>query len=71
MSPCPRARVCVQAIKLQVNSGNGGSFPLHFDSDEALDGRKVTCIFYLNPRWADARDKPGWPVFAREMVVWL
>ena len=43
-----------QAIKLQVNEGQGGCFPCHFDSDEALDGRKVTAIFYLNPSW-----KPG------------
>ena len=36
-----------QAIKLQVN--HGGCFPCHFDSDETLDTRKITAIFYLNP----------------------
>lgn len=24
---------------------------MHFDSDEALDGRRVTAIMYLNPAW--------------------
>jgi hypothetical protein len=38
----------MQAIKLQVNSGEGGCFPCHFDSDEQVDGRKVTAIIYLN-----------------------
>ena len=37
----------LQAIKLQVNSG--GCFPCHFDSDEMLDDRRITAIFYLNP----------------------
>lgn len=45
LTPAP----CAQAIKLQVNSGSSGCFPMHFDTDESLDGRKVTCIFYLNP----------------------
>jgi hypothetical protein len=35
------------ATKLQVNTG--GSFPLHLDSDEAHDMRRITAIFYLNP----------------------
>jgi hypothetical protein len=40
-----------QAIKLQYNEGLGGCFPMHLDSDAALDGRTVTAIFYLNPRY--------------------
>lgn len=39
----------MQAIKLQYNAGQGGCFPIHFDTDAALDGRRVTSIFYLNP----------------------
>lgn len=31
--------------------GNGGCFPLHYDSDEQVDGRRVTAIFYLNTEW--------------------
>ncbi len=31
--------------------GNGGCFPLHYDSDEQVDGRRVTAIFYLNTDW--------------------
>eukprot|EP00201_Polytomella_parva_P005581 CAMPEP_0175077584 /NCGR_PEP_ID=MMETSP0052_2-20121109/23490_1 /TAXON_ID=51329 ORGANISM="Polytomella parva, Strain SAG 63-3" /NCGR_SAMPLE_ID=MMETSP0052_2 /ASSEMBLY_ACC=CAM_ASM_000194 /LENGTH=306 /DNA_ID=CAMNT_0016347103 /DNA_START=50 /DNA_END=967 /DNA_ORIENTATION=- len=40
-----------QAIKLQYNAGGGGCFPIHFDTNERLDGRRVTAIFYLNPDW--------------------
>ncbi|KAK9805616.1 hypothetical protein WJX72_007982 [[Myrmecia] bisecta] len=47
----PQLRLDSQAIKLQVNQGNGACFPLHYDSDEQLDGRKVTAIMYLNPDW--------------------
>ncbi len=45
----PQLSLDSQAIKLQVNSGSGGSFPLHVDSDASVDGRRVTAIFYLNP----------------------
>lgn len=45
-------RCSSQATKLQHNAGGGGCFPMHFDSDETLDGRRVTAIFYLNDRWA-------------------
>ena len=31
--------------------GNGGCFPLHCDSDEQVDGRRVTAIFSLNTDW--------------------
>jgi len=41
-----------QAVKAQLNEGGGGCFPLHFDSDVALDGRRVTALNYLNPAWA-------------------
>ena len=45
---CMPSRLRLQALKLQYNSG-GGSFPIHHDSDELLDGRVITAIFYLNP----------------------
>ena len=41
-----------QAIKLQHNAGGGACFPMHFDTDVALDGRIITAIWYLNPDWA-------------------
>ncbi|KAK9826372.1 hypothetical protein WJX81_004197 [Elliptochloris bilobata] len=47
----PRLRLDSQAIKLQVNEGGGGCFPMHCDSDEEVDGRRVSAIFYLNPHW--------------------
>lgn len=37
-----------QDLKLQCNKGNGGSFPIHFDSDPCVDTRFLTCILYLN-----------------------
>ncbi len=54
--PSPRRK----AIKLQVNTGGGGCFPLHLDSDERLDGRRVTAIFYLNPGWVVRVVGVGW-----------
>ncbi|DBA97947.1 TPA: hypothetical protein ACH3X3_012789 [Trebouxia sp. C0006] len=47
----PQLRLDSQAIKLQCNAGKGGCFPLHYDSDEQVDGRRVTAIFYLNTDW--------------------
>lgn len=37
-----------QDLKLQCNKGNGGAFPIHFDSDPSVDTRFLTCILYLN-----------------------
>ena len=37
-----------QMVKAQLNEGHGGCFPLHFDSDPKLDGRRITAILYLN-----------------------
>ncbi|KAG2451493.1 hypothetical protein HYH02_004091 [Chlamydomonas schloesseri] len=50
----PQLTLDSQAIKLQYNAGGGGCFPMHYDSDEQLDGRRVTAIFYLNPDWQEA-----------------
>ncbi len=33
--------------------GQGGCFPMHTDSDEGVDARRITAIFYLNPHWQD------------------
>jgi hypothetical protein len=33
-------------LKAQLNTGAGACFPIHFDTDEAVDGRRVTAIFY-------------------------
>lgn len=40
-----------QVLKAQVNSGAGACFPTHCDSEETLDSRRVTALFYLNPGW--------------------
>jgi hypothetical protein len=33
-------------------AGGGGCFPVHYDSDERLDARRLTAILYLNPGWS-------------------
>jgi hypothetical protein len=43
-----------QSLKLQVNAGSAACFPMHYDSDAALDSRRVTALFYLNPDWQPA-----------------
>lgn len=47
----PELALDTQAIKLQWNSGGGGCFPMHFDTDAAVDSRLITAIWYLNPDW--------------------
>ena len=37
-------------LKLQYNAGNGGSFPMHFDT-AVTTGRELTAILYLNEDW--------------------
>ena len=32
-------------------AGDGSCFPLHYDSDETVDNRRITAILYLNPGW--------------------
>ena len=54
---CLRAEIVRVTMKVQVNGGDGGCFPIHFDSDPRLDGRLVTAILYLNdePRGGQLR----------------
>ncbi|KAJ3026376.1 UNVERIFIED_CONTAM: hypothetical protein HDU68_005744 [Siphonaria sp. JEL0065] len=40
-----------QTVKAQINFGNGGCFPMHYDTDAKLDQRKVTAIVYLNEQY--------------------
>lgn len=42
-----------QTVKAQVNLGDEGCFPLHFDTSSRVDGRRLTAILYLNPSWSD------------------
>lgn len=37
-------------IKMQCNEG-GGCFPLHYDNAGPPSRRRLTALFYLNPRW--------------------
>jgi hypothetical protein len=50
----PSLTLTSQACKPQLNTG--GCFPLHVDSDAAVDNRKVTAILYLNEQWDSKRD---------------
>lgn len=34
-----------------ISAGQGGCFPIHLDSDETVDSRRVTAIAYLNRDW--------------------
>jgi hypothetical protein len=43
----PSLRLDARGIKAQYNEGGGGAFPIHTDSEEGLDGRKVRCSLYL------------------------
>jgi hypothetical protein len=38
-------------IKLQINQGNSGCFPLHYDNPGRPNKRQLTCLVYLNPNW--------------------
>jgi hypothetical protein len=38
----------VDTIKLQVNEGGGGCFPMHYDTNTARSTREITAILYLN-----------------------
>lgn len=44
------------AVKAQVNLGDGGCFPIHVDSDPAIDRRVVTVLLYVNDGWDSAQD---------------
>ncbi|KAI9340313.1 2OG-Fe(II) oxygenase superfamily-domain-containing protein [Obelidium mucronatum] len=45
-----------QTVKAQINFGNGGCFPMHYDTDAKLDNRKVTAIVYLNEQYQTGHD---------------
>lgn len=47
----PRFTLTDHAVKAQVNAGRGACFPLHTDSDAAVDKRILTAILYLNDDW--------------------
>lgn len=47
----PRFTLTDHAVKAQVNDGRGACFPLHTDSDAAVDTRVLTAILYLNDDW--------------------
>jgi hypothetical protein len=52
-----RHRLVRQTTKVQFNAGGGGCFPYHFDTDPALDTRRLTAILYLNDdEWDSRRD---------------
>jgi len=66
----PTRALVKMSVKLQVNAGNGGCFPIHFDSDASLDSRRLTVLSYLNENWApgDGGELVLYP-FPREKVT--
>lgn len=47
----PHLALTNQAIKAQLNEGQGACFPMHVDSDDQVDRRRISAIFYLSPNW--------------------
>lgn len=44
----------VVSKKRQVNDGEGGAFPFHFDVAASKGSRRLlTALLYLNPEWVD------------------
>lgn len=44
----------LEQAKIQVNTGGGGAFPLHFDVPSSKSSRRVlTALLYLNPAWEE------------------
>lgn len=50
----PELGVVRHAIKVQCNTGTGGCFPLHVDSDLQYSSRILSSVLYLNPTWQPA-----------------
>lgn len=51
---CPSLELThLDQMKLQINRGDGGCFPLHFDTTAQVSSRHLTCILYLNPDWQE------------------
>eukprot|EP00293_Proteomonas_sulcata_P015422 CAMPEP_0184312542 /NCGR_PEP_ID=MMETSP1049-20130417/50660_1 /TAXON_ID=77928 /ORGANISM="Proteomonas sulcata, Strain CCMP704" /LENGTH=215 /DNA_ID=CAMNT_0026628777 /DNA_START=859 /DNA_END=1503 /DNA_ORIENTATION=+ len=42
-----------RTLKVQMNKGNGGCFPLHYDNPGRPNMRKLTCLLYLNSDWKE------------------
>ena len=50
---CPALRLTgVDTVKVQLNEGQGGCFPMHYDTSSAISNRAVTALVYLNQQWA-------------------
>lgn len=58
-------------LKAQLNAGAGACFPIHLDTDEAVDGRRVTAIFYAGG--GDGAGRAGalrlWPTLDADAPV--
>eukprot|EP01052_Picozoa_sp_SAG31_P013990 SAG31_NODE_855_length_11461_cov_5.496215_10_plen_252_part_00 len=52
---CPQLRLTgIDTIKVQLNEGSGGCFPMHYDTSSAISNRAVTALIYLNPDWTES-----------------
>eukprot|EP01101_Sappina_pedata_P004052 TRINITY_DN1660_c0_g1_i1.p1 TRINITY_DN1660_c0_g1~~TRINITY_DN1660_c0_g1_i1.p1 ORF type:complete len:350 (-),score=112.68 TRINITY_DN1660_c0_g1_i1:45-1094(-) len=40
-------------VKMQVNEGEGGCFPMHIDTAASVSKRQITALLYLNPGWKE------------------
>ena len=59
-------RDCIQTwrttVKIQFNAGEGGCFPLHYDTAPGVDSRFLTAIYYTNESW--------WPGHGGELQLY-
>ena len=69
----PELQLCVgeRAVKVQVNHGAGGCFPVHYDNPGPPSKRSVTLLLYLNPGWKpeDGGELVLMPFLEHEVVV--
>jgi len=58
-----------QNVKVQLNAGNGGCFPIHYDTDGTYDSRKLSCILYLNEAKVDGGELVMYPYGKPRILV--
>ena len=53
-SSVSKSAACAPLTRGTCPLGDGACFPIHVDSEESVDGRRLTAILYLNPGWKEA-----------------
>jgi len=60
-----------KTIKLQINKGNGGCFPHHYDNPGRPNKRQLTCLLYLNKDWknGDGGELQLTPFLGKKVII--